>query len=165
MNRFVIEQTKEKTQLATSLHQSAELEGIRLARAKASGDRPQVAFNGQIAVSINVRAKRVETVAGQLSIEVLFRLMGSRKSENAKERPAFCIDCTFEANYILRPGFEPSEEQVSAFKDGNAIFNCWPYCRQHIQETLLTMGYPPLTLPFLRVVTKQQATRKRSKST
>jgi hypothetical protein len=67
-------------------------------------------------------------------------------------------------SYQLRPGFAPTAEQINAFKDGNAIFNCWPYCRQYVQEMIQRMGYPPLTLPFLRVVTKQRGIRKSFKS-
>jgi hypothetical protein len=42
-------------------------------------------------------------------------------------------------------------ERVKAFKDGNAIFIAWPYCRQYPQNSLQRMGLPPLAAPFLRL--------------
>ena len=163
MNSFSIFQTKEETQLAITVHQNAEIDVVRLARAKAAADRPGIALKGPIVISMDVKAKDVEASPGNLLVEVSFRLSGSRKEDQPKSRTVVCIECTFEVSYQLRPGFTPTLEQVKAFKDGNAIFNCWPYCRQYVQETIQRLGYPPLMLPFLRVQTKHRQNRKSSK--
>jgi preprotein translocase subunit SecB len=163
MNSFSIFQTKEETQLAITVHQNAEIDEVRLARAKAAADRPGTALKSPIVISMDVRAKDVEGPPGNLLVEVSFRLSGSRKEDQPKTRAVVCIECTFEASYQLHPEFTPTPEQVKAFKDGNAIFNCWPYCRQYVQETIQRLGYPPLMLPFLRVQTKQRQNRKSSK--
>jgi preprotein translocase subunit SecB len=164
MNTFSIFQTKRETQLAIALHQNAEIDDVRLARAKVAADRPGIALKSPIVISMDVKAKDVEGSPGNLLVEVSFRLTGSKKEDLPKTRAVVCIECTFEASYQLRPGFTPTAEQVKAFKDGNAIFNCWPYCRQYVQETIQRLGYPPLMLPFLRVQTKQRQGRKSSKS-
>ncbi len=163
MNRFFIEQTKEETDLAVSLHRHAELAGVRLSRVKASGDRPEDAIKDQMAFSIDVKAKQAEALPNQLIIEVGFRLTGKRKTESGKEKTVLCIESAFEITYQLRPEFAPTAEQIAAFKDGNAIFNCWPYCREHVQESLIRMGFPALALPFLRVVTRQREAKKQPK--
>jgi len=153
---FTILQTDEETQLAVAVHQNAQISNVRLARAKVTTDRPEVAVKDLVSVSMAVKAKQVEGPAGQFLVEVSFRLAGSRKGDQSKSRTAFCVECTFEVAYQLRPEFTPTAEQAKAFKDGNAIFNCWPYCRQYVQETIQRIGYPPLVLPFLRVQTKHR---------
>jgi preprotein translocase subunit SecB len=160
MNAFTIFQTKEETQLAIAIHQNAEIADMRLSRAKVTADHPGNALKDSISVSMGVKAKETEGTAGQLLVEVNFRLAGARKGDGAKGRTVFCVECTFEVCYQLRPGFTPTPEQIKAFKDGNAIFNCWPYCRQYVQEMIQRMGYPPLLLPFLRVQTKHRENRK-----
>lgn len=156
MNSFCIEQTREETKLAVSLHQHAEIDSVRLARAKAFADPPPTLANGPIQMSLEVTTRPVMQSEGLLSIEVDFRLTGYRKLPKAKAKPLLGVDCTLEMTYKLRPGFAPSPEQVGAFKDGNAIFNSWPYFRQHLQQMVVGMGYPSLTLPFLRVITKHE---------
>lgn len=163
MNAFMIFQTKEETELAVAVNHNAQINDVRLARAKSAGDRPEIALKNPIVVSMNVRAKHIEASGGQLLVEVSFRLTGSRKDDRSRNRTIFCVECTFEVSYQLRPEFTPTAEQIKAFKDGNAIFNCWPYCRQYVQETIQRMGYPPLLLPLLRVQTKHRESRKLSK--
>ncbi|MGA9069341.1 MAG: hypothetical protein WB424_03735 [Terracidiphilus sp.] len=163
MNNFTIFQTEEETKLAIVIHQNAQISDVRLARAKNAGDHPGIVLKDSIVVSLNVKAKQVDAPPGQLLLEVSFRLMGSNKENESKNRAVFCIDCTFEVRYHLRPEFVPTVEQIKAFRDGNAIFNCWPYCRQYVQEMILRMGYPSLILPFLRVQTKHRESRKLSK--
>jgi preprotein translocase subunit SecB len=164
MNTFAISQTKEESERAIVVSRNAQINDVRLARAKATADRPGKALKAPITVSLGVKAKHVEGSTGELLVEVSFRLVGSKKDDSSKNRTMVCIECTFEVSYQLRPEFAPTAEQINAFKDGNAIFNCWPYCRQYVQEMILRMGYPPLTLPFLRVVTKQGKSQKSLKS-
>jgi preprotein translocase subunit SecB len=164
MNAFMIFQTKEETELAVAVNHNAQISDVRLARAKSAGDRPEIALKNPIVVSMNVRAKHIEASDGQLLVEVSFRLTGSGKEDQPKNRTIFCVECTFEASYQLRPEFTPSAEQIKAFEDGNAIFNCWPYCRQFVQEMIQRLGYPPLLLPLLRVQTKHRESRKSSKT-
>jgi preprotein translocase subunit SecB len=138
-----------------------------LARAKVSSDRPGIALKDPIkdpiVITLGVKAKQVDGLPGQLYVEVSFRLTGSKKEGQPKEKAVVCVECTFEVSYHLRPEFTPTTEQVKAFKDGNAIFNCWPYCRQYVQDMIQRMGYPPLVLPFLRVQTKGRESRKLAK--
>jgi hypothetical protein len=156
MNNFTIFQTKEETQLAIAVHQNAQINNVRLARAKVISDRPEDSIKDIVSVSMGVKAKHIDGPSGQLLVEVSFRLAGAKKGNSAKSKPPFCVECTFEVSYVLRSEFTPTAEQAKAFKDGNAIFNCWPYCRQYVQETIQRIGYPPLTLPFLRVQTKHR---------
>jgi preprotein translocase subunit SecB len=163
MNAYMIFQTKEETDLAIAVNRNAQINDVRLTRAKTAADRPEIALKNPIVVSMDVKAKHIESSGGQLLVEVSFRLTGSRKEVSSKNSMIVCVECTFEVSYQLHPEFTPSAEQIKAFKDGNAIFNCWPYCRQYVQEMIQRMGYPPLILPLLRVQTKHRESRKLSK--
>jgi len=157
MSIFQIFQTKDETELALAVNRNARISDVRLARAKTTADRPEIAIKKPLLVSLNVKAKHIEASDGQLVIEVSFRLTGVPKEGTSKNRMVICVECTFEVSYQLHPEFTPTDEQIKAFKDGNAIFNCWPYCRQYVHETIQRMGYPPLILPLLRVQTKPRS--------
>lgn len=153
MNAFVIEQTKEATKLAVSLHQNAEMNSVRMAQAQAYSSRPESSASAPISISFELKAQRSEVSGDDLLVDIFFRMVGIRGAGKHQSKPAINIECTFQLTYKLRPSFKPSQEQINAFQDGNAIFNVWPYCRQYLQDTIVQMGYPPITLPFLRVVT------------
>jgi preprotein translocase subunit SecB len=161
MNSFTILQSEEKTHLAVSVHRNAEIKSIRLTRERAMSDRPDDALKEALELSIDVKSRYIERTKGSLTFEVDLRVAATPK-DKIKSKNAFSVECTFEADYELRPGFNPTLEQIKAFKDGNAIFNCWPYCRQHVQDTITRMGFPPPVLPFLRVLTGRRKTRKGS---
>ena len=76
------------------------------------------------------------------------------EKQPAKKQTVVSLECTYAVDYQLREGFEPSPKQVKAFKDGNVIFNCWPYFREYLQNSVQRMGFPPLVAPFLRVQPK-----------
>jgi len=160
MNAITIEQTSEETKLAISVHRSAAMNTIRLVRSRLSSDRPNDALKNPISLTCQVKSEHYEVSVGSLLIEVDFSLTGSNDGGKSKNKCPLSVECTFEATYRLQPDFLPSAEQVKACKDGNAIFNCWPYCRQYVQDAVQQMGYPPFTLPFLRVVTKRPRVQK-----
>jgi hypothetical protein len=60
-----------------------------------------------------------------------------------------------EASYELAEGYEPTSEQIEAFRQGNAIFNCWTYFREYVQSSVARMNFPSVTVPFLRMVPKR----------
>ena len=66
------------------------------------------------------------------------------------------MEYSFEVDYALHDDFEPSTDQVKAFREGNAVFNVWPFFREYLHSQMQRMGLPPLTAPFLRIVPKQK---------
>jgi len=86
-----------------------------------------------------------------LTVFVKFVFKAVAESDDAE---VISIKCTLQAAYNLLEGYEPTPEQIEAFKDGNAIFNCWTYFREFVQNAVTRMNYPPPTLPFLRMVPK-----------
>jgi hypothetical protein len=167
VNGIVIEQSAEQAKRAVAFHKHAELESIRLVKSRCVGASEPLASGPAILVGFNHRAKVIEAPEGTVRIEVDFRMEGFEKPAPGAEppsagaeapakpgKPAILVDCTLSAEYKLNPGYVPEPEDVKAFKDGNAVFNCWPYFREFLQNTLTRMNWPPLTAPFMRLQPK-----------
>ena len=90
---------------------------------------------------------------GVLRIEVRFQIQCYDSSDPAAL--LFSVECSFDIDYEIEDkSFVPSPESIAAFKDGNAIFNCWPYAREFVQDMTGRMSVHPPPLPFLRIVPK-----------
>ena len=102
-------------------------------------DTPQESATPEpIAVEYSFRSKAIGAQPDILRIEVAFKMVGSQQ---ARTGPAVAVECTYAADYsIIRPDFKPSLEHVKAFKDGNAIFNVWPYFRESNQWREIALG-------------------------
>ena len=151
MKPIIILQQPSETRPAVEVHQSTSISLIRLIRAKlaapAIDPATDAASQDPISVEFTFRSKALEAPAGILRIEIAFKMTGAQPDSPT---PVVSVDCAYAVDYtIIREGFTPSAEQVKAFKDGNAIFNVWPYFREYLQSSLVKMGLPPLTAPFL----------------
>jgi len=92
-------------------------------------------------------------IDGTLRIEVVFRFQGFDSSEG--KVPLFSIECSFDVEYEIESGFQPSPEAIAVFKDGNAVFNCWPYAREFLQSITSRLGHQTPAIPLLRIVPKK----------
>lgn len=148
---LLIEQEATEAKLAFAVHQHSSLQQIRLVRAKiASALRPENAEE-KLQVVFQHKGKQVEAAAPLFRVAVSFKMTGKRTDDGVA---AVVVECDFEADYEMAEGFALSPEAARAFKDGNAIFNVWPYFREYLQSSLQRMGLPPLTAPFLRLQPK-----------
>ena len=128
-----------------------------------------------ISVAFNFKSKRLNAPPNVLRLEIAFRMAGieekeegnddalEKKPDGKKPEPVVSVECAYEVDYVLNEDFEITPEHVKAFKDGNAIFNAWPYFREYLQNNLQRMGLPPLIAPFLRLQPKPKP-RKREKN-
>lgn len=120
----------------TSLRHSGRL---RFAQPRAPTFRPGSLGHGLAAASrvFTGRTSRVRSAEGEW-VSALFVL----------------VECTWKVDYRLAEGHEPAPESVKALKDGNAIFNGWPYLPECVQESVARRRQPPLTIPLLRLPPK-----------
>ena len=174
MNAIIIEQNQDETKLAFEVNQSAAINRIRLARAKVASQAMEEGPKAPISVNFNFKSKPMASPPNVLRLEIAFRMAGieepgegtegtpAKKPDDKKPETVVLVECAYEVDYVLREGFEITPEHVKAFKDGNAIFNVWPYFREYLQNNLQRMGLPPLTAPFLRLQPKPKP-RKREK--
>jgi hypothetical protein len=169
---ITIEQSTAKAKLAFEIHRNAQIDSVRLSRAQFHSRHPSELEGEGVKLDFGFRAEQRPSPSGVLRIAVSFRVSvepaetvtqssgresvrGSKKATPSEEAP-LAVEVGFETDYTLRDGFVPSDEAIVAFKDGNAIFNVWPYFREFLQSSTTRMGHPPLTAPFLKLRPKQE---------
>ena len=157
---MIIQQTAEQATLAFELHSHAEIKSIRLLRSRVASRSFLEPPHGPVMLTIEHKARQAPGPEGVLRLEVNFRVTGVQKESGPTMRaatarePLLVIECTWVLDYQLASGYRPTPEAVKAFKEGNAVFNCWPYFREYVQSTVSRMDLPPLTLPLLRLMPK-----------
>jgi preprotein translocase subunit SecB len=67
------------------------------------------------------------------------------------DKKAIEIGVAHELIYSIPEDLNPSNEELAAFAETNAIFNVWPYWREYVQSTCQRMGMPSLLLPVFRL--------------
>jgi len=164
MNAIVIEQTQDDAKLAFEVHQNAAIQRIRLARARVASQAIDEAPRATVSVKFTFKSKALTAPPNILRLEIAFRMAGveepsqedvdAERPESLKSEPVVLVECAYEVDYLLRESFAISAEHKKAFKDGNGIFNIWPYFREYLQSNLQRMGLPPLVAPFLRLQPK-----------
>lgn len=153
---MVISQEPEEIKNAFALQTKCQLKRVVLRRCQTSVESVEAVSKGAMSWRLSHTATANAIVDGLLRIQVEFHVHG----ESSAEPPArlALVECAFDLDYELDDkSFQPSPESVTAFKDGNAVFNCWPYTREFVQNIAARMGLDLPPLPFLRIVPKQAA--------
>jgi hypothetical protein len=149
-----IEQNKEQARLAFELQRQADLSSIRLVKNTAVCNVAIEDAAFPLRFLLKYKAEDAAVLNSALMIPIRFAFTAVTETDN---REVLSIICRLEAVYDLAEGFGPTPQQIEAFKNGNAIFNCWTYFREFVHNTVTRMNYPPPTLPFLRMVPKAAA--------
>lgn len=148
---MVISQEQSEINAARELTAKSELRTVRLRRCTADlqGEESSLAAPFGLAHSYNTTASLLD---GILRVEVAFNFQSFDASEG--KVALFSISCSFDLDYEVEQGYQPDVQAINAFKDGNAIFNCWPYARECVQNITMRMGLRPPALPLLRMAPK-----------
>lgn len=149
---YSIVQSREERKLGQTVHTNAEIEAIRLVEVNAKCKSLAGDIDFPLSFAIDVRPTDAAVKSSRLTVDTRFFL----KVMTKEKVDVISLECVIAADYTLQGDFTPSDEQIKAFQEGNAIFNCWPYFREYAQSTLCRMNYPPLAVPFLRVELKAQ---------
>src|SRR5262245_9719989 len=79
-------------------------------------------------------------------------------SSEKDELPPFETSASFEACYSIPEDQDFSPAELMAFARTNAVFNVWPFAREHIQSMTARMNLPPVVLPLFRLPKTTTAT-------
>ena len=153
---FNIEQDKEQVSRAFAVQSHADIESISLLDASMSCKVRLEDIKPPPWLAIRFAAEEAVVKENRLTVIVKFAF---KICAEGSEAAVVLIRCRFRADYELMGGFQPSAEEIEAFKGGNAVFNCWPYFREFVQTSVTRMEYPPPTIPFLRLVPKRTKTK------
>jgi hypothetical protein len=145
-----IAQDHERSKLAYSLQRRASIDLVGLMNVASKCTKAGQDINFPLRFRTRHKCEQALLDGRKLSSAVQF----SFDVVNEDEDEMFSLHCMFRADYELEEGYEPTPEEIGAFAESNAVFNCWPYFRELVQSTLARMNYPPLSIPFLRLVPK-----------
>jgi preprotein translocase subunit SecB len=151
---MIIEQDRNQLQNAIYLHSRAEIKSLRLAWSRIESQSIVRASSTEgLSLEIDFKPAAFRVGPEGLTLDTDFKFAIAR--EGQKDNPVVLIECRFEGQYALVPEYIPSEEQIEAFRTANAVFNCWPFFREYVQNTTVRLGFPPPPIPFLRMTQKQ----------
>jgi hypothetical protein len=146
---MTISQTPDEILHASILQSKCELKRVALRQCQASAEVTQIQ-QGPFSLRVSHNSVANAVNEGILRIEVRFQI---ECYDAASPSLVFDVHCSFILDYEIEDrAFQPSSESIIAFKDGNAIFNCWSYTREFFQNIASRMEFAPPPLPLLRIV-------------
>ena len=79
------------------------------------------------------------------------------------QKPVILIDASFVLSYKIESFEGLTQKAFEQFANVNGIYNAWPYWREFVQNTVVRMGLPPLSIPVFRIVepAKDKAVKKK----
>jgi len=146
-----IEQDKNQAQLAFALQSRADIDTIRMTDSTLTCKVTPENVTFPLEIMLKHEAEDAVISGHRMTIPVRF---GFKAVTDDRKVDVLIVTCRIEAAYELAEGYEPTPEQIEAFRQGNAIFNCWTYFREYVQNSVARMNFPPVTVPFLRMVPK-----------
>lgn len=150
---MIISQTQDEIRAGWALQAKCELKRVALRQCRVSLEGAEEALKGPFSLKLSHISAASPIRSGVLRIEVRFQFQSYDKSEPPSS--LFSIECAYDLDYEIQDkSFQPLSESIAAFKDGNAIFNCWPYAREFVQNMVTRMELHPPPLPFLRILPK-----------
>jgi len=150
---MIISQEQEEIRAALALNAKCELKRVALRECRLTLEGSEETLQGPFAFSISHSSVVNSAPEGLMQIQVRFDFESHDKSD--PPMPLFKLRCAFNLDYEFEDkSFQPPPESIAAFKDGNAVFNCWPYVREFVQSMTSRMELHPPALPLLRIVPK-----------
>jgi len=154
---FTISQGKDEVVAAHRFQISAEIQDVQLLDCKASisGDRTEL--GEQLRLGLRMESEVLSVSEDQARFSVQITVFGDpNDAPEDKEPHLFQVVSRHAMVYALRPGYKPPPQELAAFKEGNAIFHCWPYVRELVQNLTMRMGLRIPPMPFLRLAPKRE---------
>lgn len=155
MNPFVIEHSLDELRLTDEFQRHMRaLSAITLKSFSASraGKEPEAKKGFRLDLKHYARHCGVSGVNACFDVSLTIDAL----ADGDPRKPLFHVDCVFELVCELDEQFTPTEEHLIAFQRGNAVFVCWPYMREFVQNAISRLGLSVPPIPLLRVVRKRE---------
>ncbi len=149
-----IEQSRDQLRRSSVLTRNASIQNIRVLSGsyRRIGEEELVAIAaGTLQAEVFFKPSNIQVLNQRLYAAASFECKVIPESTDTASFEVLKIECVLEAIYLLREGYSPTESELNAFHRGNAIFHCWPYFREFVQNAAVRMDFPPPPIPFLRV--------------
>lgn len=154
---FTIRQDKDEVLAAQRFQVNADLRDVELMDCLASTPEDRSLLKDSLRLRMKMDQSVLSVSGGQAKIAVRISVFGDpHDAAEEKDSHLFQVVCRYALLYDLKPGYVPAQQDLDAFKDGNAVFHCWPYTRELVQSMTMRMGLPVPPLPFLRLAPKPE---------
>ncbi|MGA9762399.1 MAG: hypothetical protein WBQ14_08255 [Gaiellaceae bacterium] len=70
-------------------------------------------------------------------------------NENERIKDPYLLVARFRLLYEIKPGVPLEAADLNQFANWNAVFNIWPYWREHLASVIGSANLPQFTLPIL----------------
>ena len=151
---FTIQQNQTKVKAAWRFQRNAELSEVHLLECSATLAEGFDPVAGQLSLVLELESRVLEAPSGNARFSVRAVVHGKSADGKAPQDEFFTVSCRYALEYTLRSGYSASLEDLDAFKEGNAVFHCWPYFREMVQNIAMRMGLHLTPLPLLRLAAK-----------
>lgn len=78
-------------------------------------------------------------------------IMEVTNRDDQEKRSILIVQAVFALGYSVDSIKDFSNENLDAFARTNGVFNAWPYWREFVQNTVVRMGFPVITIPVYRI--------------
>ena len=161
---FTIQQDKAKVKAAHQFQVNADLSDVRLLDCSANIVEGQRASEGQLLLGLRLETSVLSSAEACARFAVRIIIQADPKGgESEPGKHLFEVACRYALQYTLKEGYTPTQEELDAFKEGNAVFQCWPYSRELVQNLSTRMGLQMPPMPFLRLAPKPLPKKQRVK--
>jgi hypothetical protein len=151
---IVIQQDAAALNAAFRFQTNAEFQNVKLVECSAETSAEGSGVSDEISIGLKMETKVLNAGDGAARFVVKITAEGMLKQAAQDASSVFHISCAHELLYRLNPKYVPKEDEVAAFREGNALFQCWPYSREMIHNLAMRMDVFISPLPFLRIVPK-----------
>jgi hypothetical protein len=152
---FTIRQDEAKVKATRQFQVNAELRDVQLLDCSATASETPSRLEGQLLLGLKMETVVLSAPEGSARFAVRLIAYGDLKdAQLPPEKHLFEVTCRYALQYVLKSGYSPPQEALDAFKDGNAVFQCWPYARELVQNLTMRMGLQIPPLPLLRLAPK-----------
>jgi hypothetical protein len=141
--------SKEKLDAGLLVSDRVQLKDVRLLNSKC--EQTPGATSGKKAYDIDYSTKvQIDRKNGYVVVIATFHFEAFIESKVSQ--PVILIDTSFLLLYRLEDFEGLTQKGFERFANLNGIYNAWPYWREFVQNTIVRMGLPSLSLPVFRIV-------------
>jgi len=137
-----------------------QLKDVRLINCKC--DQAPEATVGKKTYNINYSTEvQVDKKAGYIIVIAKFHFEAF--TEGKTQKPVIVIDASFLLSYRIENFEGLTQKGFEQFASLNGVYNAWPYWREFVQNAIVRMGLPTLSIPVFRIVGPQKEKTMRKK--
>lgn len=140
---------KEKFDAGLLVSDRVQLKDVRLVSSKC--DQTPEAASGKKTYDINYSTEvQVDRKSGYVVVIAKFHFEVFIESKTSQ--PVILIDASFLLSYKIENFEGLTKKGFERFANLNGIYNAWPYWREFVQNTIVRMGLPSLSIHVFRIV-------------